>query len=297
MDDLETLATVLAAPEMSHDAIDRGRDRLRRRMHGPFRRRRAVWLAAGLGAAAAATAAVVVVAQGPAVPPLAVSPGPTSTASLSGRQILLAAADTAERAPAGSGTYWYVKTVTSDGKPTTWETWTRRDGRTWFRGEKTQGKVVDWTAGPPFWLGGSSVGFTQLRKLPTRPGALTAWIEDSVRHSDVRTSAGRPDAAVRKLLVMDGLVSLVSQLPAPPKVRAAAFRAIAASPGVRSLGKVEGGQGLLLPSAGGEQARLVVDPASGQVRDTNYYVTADGGEAWIPGGATITTDWTDTLPS
>ena len=48
---------------------------------------------------------------------------------------------------------------------------------------------------------------------------------------------------------------------------------------------------------GGQQATLVIDPASGQIRATNFFVDNQGGEFWqkIP-NATITGRWTDTLP-
>jgi hypothetical protein len=150
----------------------------------------------------------------------------------------------------------------------------------------------------PFRLGGPDVSFEQLQNLPTKPDALKAWIADALKHSDVRTSAGRPDATMQKQFVFNGLISLVSQLPAPPKVRAAAFRAIASYPNVKSIGKVKGGgQGLLI-SLLGTQARLVVDPATSRVRDTNFFVTADGAVVSIPGtgGGTIVAEWTNLLP-
>jgi hypothetical protein len=296
----------------------------------PRRSRRPVLLAGALAAVAAAAAVAVVIGTGgprrsggdsiaPAVPPL------------SGRQILLAAATTAERKPAGSGTYWYVKTVSADGndgRPLQWESWTRHDGQTWFRGEKSGGKVVKEALPTSFRLGGPAVSFERLQKLPTEPNALTASIAHGVQHGDTRTGAGRPDAAMRKHMVFDGLVSLVSLLPAPPKVRAAAFRAIAAYPNVENLGPVKGGQGLRFPLSPerpttaapspstedqaerardqalkakaergrGDDARLVIDLATSQIRETNFFVTADGAEYLAPDGATLVTGWTNVLP-
>ena len=62
-------------------------------------------------------------------------------------------------------------------------------------------------------------------------------------------------------------------------------------------GQVGGGQGVRFTLLGGEQATLVIDPASGQIRATNFFVDNQGGEFWqqIP-NATITGRWTDTLP-
>jgi hypothetical protein len=193
----------------------------------------------------------------------------------------------------------------------------------------------------PFRLGVLEVSFERLQRLPAEPDALMASIATSIEHSDVRTMGVRPDAAMRKRLVFGGLVSLVSQLPAPPKVRAAAFRAIASYPDVKNLGPVDGGQGLqfplstigppaatvLLPApdvddpakraedqalkarvkanlkakGGGSSsqtydARLVIDPATSKIRETNYFLTADGGEYRAPDGATLVTGWTNVLP-
>jgi hypothetical protein len=87
---------------------------------------------------------------------------------------------------------------------------------------------------------------------------------------------------------------LVSTLPSPPEVRAAAFRALATYPDVQSLGEVPGGQGLLLPG----DKRFVVDMATGQVTGASSFVTPDGGTYTVadPDSAKITTEWTDTLP-
>jgi anti-sigma factor RsiW len=74
-------------------------------------KRRPVLLASGL--AAVATAAAVVISTGGSGGSAGSGDGSVTqvAASLSGRQILLAAATTAERTPAGSGAYWYVKTT------------------------------------------------------------------------------------------------------------------------------------------------------------------------------------------
>ncbi|HZE30226.1 MAG TPA: CU044_5270 family protein, partial [Actinoallomurus sp.] len=223
----------------------------------PRRSKRPVFLAGALVGAAAATTAVVISAGGSG------GSGPVTTPAspLSARQVLLAAATTAERKPAGSGTYWYVKTVTSGGKDR-WETWTRHDGRTWSRGNRTGDRMMKVFRPVPFRLGVLEVSFERLQRLPTEPDALMASIATSIKHSDVRTMGDRPDAAMRKRLVFGGLVSLVSQLPAPPKVRAAAFRAIASYPDVKNLGPVDGGQGLQFPiSTIGPPAATVLPPA------------------------------------
>ena len=65
------------------------------------------------------------------------------------------------------------------------------------------------------------------------------------------------------------LISLQYQIPAPPKVRAAAFLALAGLPGVKSLGPVKGGVGLRINPPGAFAyggMKLVVDPATSLVR-------------------------------
>ncbi|MCW3844599.1 hypothetical protein ONA70_31425 [Micromonospora yasonensis] len=218
-----------------------------------------------------------------------------SSAAAPGQQILLAAATTAEKTPAESGTYWYLRTESTDWRS---ESWTRRDGRTWVRGDKTGGTVMELPLPTPFRLGGPDVTFDQLQELPTEPAALKQWIARSVRNSDVRTSAGKPDAAMREQMVFDGLFSLVAQLPAPPKVRAAAFHAIAAYPEVASTGATDGGEGLLIRLGAGSAARLVIDPATARIRKTSFYVTADGARISREGDGmfALTAEWTDRLP-
>ena len=74
---------------------------------------------------------------------------------------------------------------------------------------------------------------------------------------------------------------------------------MATLPGVQSIGPVKGGQGLLISLIGGQQARLVVDPATSRVRDTNFFVTSDGGEFWVfpsTASATIIAEWTNRPP-
>jgi hypothetical protein len=194
------------------------------------------------------------------------------------------------------------------------ETWTARDGRTWTRetyrnpgvpspspSAVAQGgsEITELSPPNPYRLGGAAVTLEQLRALPTEPAALRARIENLITNGGVRTSAGRLTAAQRQRAVFEGLVSLVSQLPAPPDVRAAAFRAFTSYPAVESIGAVDGGQGLLISFVAGEPpARLVIDPATAQIRRTNVVVLADGGTmAAAEGGTfTLTAEWTATLP-
>jgi hypothetical protein len=186
----------------------------------------------------------------------------------------------------------------SDGAPFVWETWNSRDGQTWFRGEKSGGSVTKLNSPNPFVLGGARVSYEQIQALPTEPAALKTSIDQIISNGDVRTSGGKLTATQQEQAVFESLISLVSQLPAPQKVRAAAFRAIAGYPNVTSLGQVDGGLGLRITLQNSSTAQLVIDPASAQVRRTNFYVSADGALVTAAEGGvfTLTSQWTDTLP-
>ncbi|MET8993684.1 CU044_5270 family protein [Amycolatopsis sp. NPDC004169] len=288
MNDLQAVRAVLVTPPPAEDVVDRSRHRLQNRMQGaPRRRVRPLAIGAGLVAAAAAAAVVVATLPGtpaPAPPPQAVAPVVT------GQQVLLAAATVAERTPAGTGKYWYVKTATDN---VVYENWYTADGHTWFRGAKSGGKVRSLGL-YPLRLAGTTVTFEQLRTLPSDPAALRDWLVNAIAHSGARTSAGPLTAEDRERELLLSMVSLVSTLPAQPAVRAAAFRSIAAYPGVRDLGPVPGGRGFLLPG----DYRLVVDPVTARISHTSMFVTADGAiyGASGPQGAQVSSGWTDSLP-
>jgi len=282
-------------------------------------RRRLAYLTSALAAAAAVAVAVGVGGLGDAGTPAGSEAGGSTASaprSMSGQQILLAAATTAAKAPAVKGAYWYVKLEsTGAGDLFTIETWTARDSHTWMRsfGGKLpptsaspgtspgEGgvKVIETPAPNPFRLGGAAVTLEQLEALPTDPEALRARIDTLIKNGDVRTSAGELTGEQRERAVFQGLVSLVSQLPAPPAVRAAAFRAFAAYPDVESRGEVDGGQDVRISFFSGEPAaQLVIDPATAQVRRADVVVLADGGIMGAAEGGTftLTTEWTDTMP-
>ncbi|MEV0073750.1 CU044_5270 family protein [Amycolatopsis sp. NPDC050768] len=297
MNDLQKLEMLLAADDPTPAAVAQSRRRLQERIAGkpargltarPVRGLRAAWLAGGTGAIAAAAVAVAVFSAAPAPPaaPPVVQSGP---------QVLLAAATVAERSPDATGTYWHVTiTETGPGAAVT-DYWVKPDGHWWFRGAKTGGKAMPMPGSQPFSLVGVHLTYAQLRALPTDPAALKAWIAEAETHSAARTSGGPFTAAERDRATFESLVSLVSTLPAPPAVRAAAFRAISEYPGVGTLGAVPGGQGLTIPPDG---LRLVVDPATGRVNATSVYVTADGAQYLIapPGTARVDAGWTDIPP-
>jgi hypothetical protein len=315
MDELDMLKDALATPGPSSDAVRKGRGELEQliRRQSRARTRRPGWRMAGIGLTAAAVAVAVTAAvmltsgtprTGPGAPERSTAVGHRpATAKQSVQQVLLTAAASAQRAPAGSGTYWYVRVRAATGngnKLYLAESWTKRDGQTWIRDQKT-GPPIELPRSPltlgPFFLGGRELTFHQLQHLPADPAALTRWIVTNAARHGGKSGGPVPSKAQEREDIFDSLDSLLSELPATPQVRAAAFRALAALPGVTSLGQVGGGQGVRFTQLGGQRATLIIDPASGQIRATNFFVDNQGGEFWqqIP-NATITGRWTNTLP-
>ncbi|GAA0967145.1 CU044_5270 family protein [Acrocarpospora macrocephala] len=286
MNDLEEVATLLAKPEPSAGAVARSRDRLQHRTRAGRARRRVRWFVPGVALVAAGAAAAVVFATG----------APTNDgAPVTGKEVLLMAAVSAERAPQGSGTYWHVTRQWSRSEIPPMESWTRRDGKRWTKGEP--GDPPDAVVPVPTWktlsLKGAKVSFEDLERLPTDPEALKAWIverkgnENNMSASEI---GGDPTFT---------LLALIMELPAPAEVRSAAFRALAATPGVENAGAVEGGQQLRFPDphGGKKSIELVVDPEKAQVTRANLVLAGDGGMAWSEKFISVTTEWTDQLPS
>ncbi|MEV5560911.1 CU044_5270 family protein [Nonomuraea wenchangensis] len=278
MDDLDAVATLLAKPEPPAEAVARSRERLRDRMTRGRARRRLPVL--GMAVAAAMTAAVIV--TGVFQP---------ATAPVSGRDVLLMAAASAEHIPQGTGTYWHVtRTWQVPDGPSVQESWTARDGRRWSRNEQyaTPESVVEDPA--PFRLMGAEIGFEELEGLPTDPEKLKERIAGLPRHDSSMLPADREGGLVSPL------ITLITELPTPAQVRSAAFEALATTPGVRNAGPVEGGQELLIPLSGELEIRMVVDPETARVARANILLTAEGGAVLSKSYISVTTEWTDELP-
>jgi hypothetical protein len=317
MDEMDMLKNALTAPEPSSDTVSRRRRELQQLIRQPSRARarRPGWRTAGIGlaaiaAAGAVTAAVVLITSGTAhqrpgtaVHSAAIRHHPV-TAKQSVQQILLTAAASAQRAAAGSGAYWYVRIRAATGngnKLYLQESWTKRNGETWIRNRGTGRQVIELprsaaTLGP-FLLGGRELTFRQIQSLPANPAALTKWIVTNAAKHGGKTGGPVPSKAQEREDIFESLDSLLSELPTTPPVRAAAFRALAALPGVTSLGRAGGGQALRYTTLGGERATLIIDPSTGQISATNFFVDNQGATFWqeIP-NATITGRWTNTLP-
>jgi hypothetical protein len=266
------------------------------RARGRVRRRGASWLAGGLGLIAAGAAAAVVAAS---VTPAPARSGPSAhgrpspAAHLSGRQILLTAATAALNTPVVSGTFWHVKTQgVAFGVPHVatgvTQYWTRRDGMQW---ESFKPGVITRGGRAPFTVAGAGLTFGELQKLPASPAALKAWVIDATQRSDPGLSASQLDLSA----LDDGLLVLLYQVPAPPAVRAAAFGAMASFPDVQSLGPAQGGQALVISVGGGEQERVIIDPATATVRGDIASATVKG-EKVAKGVRVLAAGWTNHLP-
>ncbi|NUW42651.1 CU044_5270 family protein [Nonomuraea rhodomycinica] len=289
MDDLREIRTVLAKPEPSPEVVARRRRQLHAAMSGRAPRRRARLLLVPVAAAAVAAAVVVAVAR-PGGPPPAVT---------TARDVLLVAATTAERTPEGSGTYWHI-TVTVGSRPPS-EYWYRRDGQFWIKGKglKGEGKLFRFTTkSQPFIVGPLRMSFDELRGLPVDEDALYTRLRSAIADGDVRTSAGAPSESDLDGFTVETLVSLVSEAPVSPQVRAAAYRALASRPGVTDLGETDDGRRLRIPMHGGDR-EVVVDPETARVRNTPVWAPLTGGLAFTTTGegATIDAEWTDELPA
>ncbi|WP_131737446.1 hypothetical protein [Actinomadura roseirufa] len=299
MDEFTEIAALLTKPEPSREAVNEGRHRLQNTMLNPasVRRRPTGRLASYLGLAIVAPAAAVAIAISSTGTSPAHSPNSPPEAPATARQILMVAASTAEKLP-DKGRYWHIRLEERQGPgaaPEVSERWIERDGRVSFKGKKSGGELT--RLGDQRWgLGALEVSLPQLQRLPDRPDLLKAWLTDKVAHAGIRTSAGPLTAEQQKREVFQGLVSLISLVPTTSATRAAAFRAIASYPDVKSVGTVDGGQGLEFPSESGGKGKLVVDPATSQIREANILVWLDGAEWMTSGSYTPTAGWTDAPP-
>ncbi|PRX45324.1 hypothetical protein B0I32_14810 [Nonomuraea fuscirosea] len=295
MDDIEMLHAVRPQPDApSHAAYTAARAALLERAvsPSPTARQRTPWRRARwilIPAVAAAIAAALVIVPGRV--------GDSRPPVMSSRDVLLVAADTAERTPESAGTYWHI-TITREGAATE-EYWYRRDGHFWIKGKglKGEGKLLEWPMKPqPFAVGPLRMTFEELRSLPADEKALYTRLWSAVPESGVRPSGGPITTVEQDGLAMEALLSLISEAPVSPQVRAAAYRALASRPGVLDLGETDGGRRLQVPVASGKGI-MIVDPDTGRIRETSVWAPLTGGMAYTQDGmVTIDAEWTDQLP-
>lgn len=158
---------------------------------------------------------------------------------------------------------------------------------------------------------GRELTFAQLQKLPDDPEALRDWVVDAVV-DDLDPSASTD---VIELNVAEVLLNLLVDVPAPPGVRAAAYRALAEMPNVRSTGPTTDelgrpGVGILIdvgdkasvfvvPIGGPYQAgkltrKLIIDPDTSHVLASQ--VNVGEGSDPVSNALILEIGWTDEEP-
>ncbi|HEX4811412.1 MAG TPA: hypothetical protein VFV66_01480 [Nonomuraea sp.] len=165
--------------------------------------------------------------------------------------------------------------------------------------------------------GESSVSYQQIQALPTGTEALRerlkadvdAWIDEAAEEAKVTAPrATKQDwLAYRDGYVAKRAVALLYALPAPDKVRAAAYQVIKTTKGVTDLGpakdeKGRSGRKLALPVDDRGKAvrkeQLLVDTKNMTILAISTELTADGKPVLgKPGTQTITAGWTDDKPA
>ncbi|MFC7719412.1 hypothetical protein [Nonomuraea recticatena] len=186
-----------------------------------------------------------------------------------GESVLLAAAGVVETRPATKGAYWHVKRVLNGSDVR--HLWVARDGRAWT--SQGAGRPVPFTGKGPFTMDGHELTIAQIEALPDEVGPLLA---------KVHAILGDVSEDEREGVVADAITGLLWSKPAPPDVRAAAYRALAGLSNVRYLGK-----GTFSYDVRGVRRELVIDRRSGQVLRAT---TGQATEAVLEAG------WTDVKP-
>ena len=305
MDELDALRDLYGEPRPDPEA----KARVRRRLEAESRRRarrRLSWTLAVAGTAVAAAAAVA--AFGVIVPLGGGERQDAPVISLGpGRAVLLAAAETAAAERAGRDRYWHVRKLLRE-RPAGAETaterltelWAAEDGRAWqyqgrYQGSRQEpgrtGEPGGATPGlarvdgvPPFSMNGRRLTVAQIQALPSDVARLTAW---------VRRTIGDDDPGV----LADALSGLLWTKPSPPKVRAAAYRALADLPNVRYLGAATdelGRAGEAFSFGLGPRRRtLIIDPETSQVLSATLSPGPGAGEQVE---VVLEAGWTDRRP-
>ncbi|WP_132638498.1 hypothetical protein [Nonomuraea mesophila] len=157
--------------------------------------------------------------------------------------------------------------------------WVTRQGRAWIAEE---GEIKRVTGRSPFSMAGRDLTYQQIQALPSDAAALRE-----------RVAAMLP--AGSEGLLADALSGLLWTKPSPPRVRAAAYRALADLPEVRYLGARQDERGrageafsFALPSC--VERTLIIDPATSQVLSCS-----DGGHDGRH-EIVLTAGWTDRGP-
>ncbi|MFF5261812.1 CU044_5270 family protein [Actinomadura viridis] len=122
-------------------------------------------------------------------------------------------------------------------------------------------------------IAGPKPSFAALQKLPADPAVLRKMAEKSALSDGSGSPLDAENPQARQAFAAGKLADLLTTAPVPPKVRAAAFRALADMPAVRSEGRgadERGRKGVVLTitvpyAASTTSTRLIIDPATSQV--------------------------------
>jgi len=150
-------------------------------------------------------------------------------------------------------------------------------------------------------------GFTsaQVEQLPTDPAQLRTMLADRIAAGKDGVPAGTPGSDQR---MFGTLIQLLVYVPAPPKVRAAAFGALADLPGMHTTGMVKDSEGRAGIGIGSSvtttgmqtDAQLILDPSTHQILsfDTSARTTGPDGRPVKEGTLVILkAEWTDETPT
>lgn len=188
------------------------------------------------------------------------------------------------------------------------ESWTTRDGRSWHKSLSPKEELLKVRGKASFLVCDKEVPFQRIQSLPAEPDALRAALREMMLHNDDGPVA--PEYQDRFLVSC--LIGLLGDQPAPPKVRAAAFRSLAGLPGAERLGSLKDstgreGTGLVITS-GDSRDKLIIDLETSLVletENTQTMVQARGeqktlqpeGQKAVQTRTYYKVGWTDVAPS
>ncbi|MFF3444949.1 CU044_5270 family protein [Streptosporangium sp. NPDC002721] len=297
------------------------------------------WWAGAAGLVAAATTTVVFLGQAvPAPPP---SPAATTgDTSLPGASILLAAAAKAESAPEGAYwrlkrqyTMRWARPFGKEGSTyrletsNLVETWLAKDGRGWdgyrelaarpldTEAWRRDGSPTEWPTGEEGHVISTSPGEGRLTRLRGKQRlywsampltlkeieALPADPEELKRRAAEAITVDKDFAGSVEYGLPSTLAALLYELPASPRVRAAAYQALATLPRVRVEGPATDPRGrpgvaVTFPIQEGRPTvgRLVIDPDTSKVLTFDVIGMPQKGDRVE---VVLESGWTDTRPS
>ncbi|XVQ10729.1 CU044_5270 family protein [Spirillospora sp. CA-255316] len=158
-------------------------------------------------------------------------------------------------------------------------------------------------------IAGADPSFADLEKLPTDPAALRALAQKRALSDGADRGLHADNERVRQSFAARKLIDLLTTAPVSPAVRAAAFRALAEMPVVKSEGTAVDGLGrkgvafsIVTPYANSTSgSRLIIDPSSSQVLSVHEINTIKGGQGrGVPAKERTTLylggGWTDEAP-